>query len=415
MIRFNTSEVKKETKVEQQTTSSVASAERQDGIRSLQSIDLAAYYGGRKAIRDVSLTFDPGAITAIIGPSGCGKSTLIRCLNRMHEVAPGATVSGKVLLDGEDIYGPGVSPVLVRRRIGMVFQRPNPFPTMSIFDNVAAGLRLNGVPVGKNLPDIVWQSLQRVALWDEVKDKLRQPGTALSGGQQQRLALARALVRKPRLLLLDEPLSNLDAKLRERMRIDLRELQRRLRITTVYVTHDQSEALFLSHRIAVMHDGRIAQEGSPREIYGTPASGFVADFVGMGTFLPAEVAPEGVRALGQLVRCRPPAGLAPSAVVQLALRPENVIVRHQAEGRPNEFSGTLVVAAFMGDHLDCLVDVGGELIRARMHPTSGFTRGQQVWIEIPPEQCVVLHDDGWRPRPFGRSYEADVAEAETSG
>jgi len=253
MIRFNTSEVKKETKVEQQTTGSVASAERQDGIRSLQSIDLAAYYGGRKAIRDVSLTFDPGAITAIIGPSGCGKSTLIRCLNRMHEVAPGASVTGKVLLDGEDIYGPRVSPVLVRRRIGMVFQRPNPFPTMSIFDNVAAGLRLNGVPVGKNLPDIVWQSLQRVALWDEVKDKLRQPGTALSGGQQQRLCIARALAIAPDVLLLDEPTAALDPVATLKIEELLRELKNDY--TIVIVTHNMQQAARVSDTTVFMLAG----------------------------------------------------------------------------------------------------------------------------------------------------------------
>ena len=253
MIRFNTPEVKKETKVEQQTTSSVASAERQDGIRSLQSIDLAAYYGGRKAIRDVSLTFDPGVITAIIGPSGCGKSTLIRCLNRMHEVAPGASVTGKVLLDGEDIYGPRVSPVLVRRRIGMVFQRANPFPMMSIFDNVAAGLRLNGVPVGKNLPDIVWQSLQRVALWDEVKDKLRQPGTALSGGQQQRLCIARALAIAPDVLLLDEPTAALDPVATLKIEELLRELKNDY--TIVIVTHNMQQAARVSDTTVFMLAG----------------------------------------------------------------------------------------------------------------------------------------------------------------
>ncbi|TMG40619.1 MAG: ABC transporter ATP-binding protein, partial [Chloroflexi bacterium] len=226
----------------------------------------------------------------------------------------------------------------------------------------------------------------------------------LSGGQQQRLALARALVRDPKLLLLDEPLSNLDAKLRERMRIDLRELQRRLRITTVYVTHDQLEALFLSHRVAVMQEGRIAQEGTPREIYGGPASGFVADFVGMGTFVPADVTASGVRALGRVVVCEAPGDLAPGAKAHLVLRPENVVVRERPTAAPNEFEGTLRVVAFLGDHLDCLVEVQGEMIRARAHPATRLARDQTVWIEMPPDQCVVLADDGFRPRPLARSF-----------
>src|SRR5215469_694825 len=187
-----------------------AETPKADAPHSLRTSNLAAWYGERRAIGDVGLTFRHGDITAIIGPSGCGKSTLVRCLNRLHEVTPGGRVTGRVLLDDEDVYGPGVDPVLVRRRVGMVFQRPNPFPTMSIFENVAAGLRLNGVSAGKSLPDLVWQSLDRVALWDEVKDKLRQPGTALSGGQQQRLCIARALAVAPEVLLLDEPTAALD-------------------------------------------------------------------------------------------------------------------------------------------------------------------------------------------------------------
>ncbi len=171
---------------------------------------LSAWYGRHQALREITLELAPRQITAIIGPSGCGKSTLIRCLNRLHELAPGARVTGSVLLGGEDIYGPAVDPVLVRRRVGMVFQRPNPFPTLSIFDNVAAGLRLNGLARGSELEQIVRHSLQQAALWDEVKDRLRQRATALSGGQQQRLCIARALALQPEVLLLDEPTGALD-------------------------------------------------------------------------------------------------------------------------------------------------------------------------------------------------------------
>lgn len=225
------------------------------------------------AIRDINLGFAHGKITAIIGPSGCGKSTLIRCLNRMHEVTPGARVEGKVLLDGEDIYQPGVDPVLVRRRIGMVFQRPNPFPTMSIFDNVAAGLRLNGIRTGKTLPDLVWEALDRVGLWDEVKDKLRQPGTELSGGQQQRLCIARALAIVPEVLLLDEPTGALDPVATLRIEELLRELKRDY--TIVIVTHNMQQAARVSDVTAFMlagpeRIGALVEVGPTRQIFTSP-------------------------------------------------------------------------------------------------------------------------------------------------
>src|SRR5208337_2127419 len=172
---------------------------------------LSAYFGKVRAVHDVNLNFPANVVTAIIGPSGCGKSTLVRCLNRMHEVVPGARAEGEVLLDGDDIYAPEVDAVQVRRRIGMVFQRPTPFPTMSIEDNVAAGLRLNGLVANRaQRSQMVERSLRQAALWNEVKDSLDQPGISLSGGQQQRLCIARALAVKPEVLLLDEPCSALD-------------------------------------------------------------------------------------------------------------------------------------------------------------------------------------------------------------
>ena len=171
---------------------------------------LTAYYGTHKAIEDISMTIEPRTVTAFIGPSGCGKSTFLRTLNRMHEVTPGGRVEGKVLLDGEDLYGPGVDPVAVRRQVGMVFQRPNPFPTMSVFENVAAGLRLNGVRKKSELSDIVEKSLRGANLWNEVKDRLDKPGAGLSGGQQQRLCIARAIAVRPQVLLMDEPCSALE-------------------------------------------------------------------------------------------------------------------------------------------------------------------------------------------------------------
>ncbi|MBV8354805.1 MAG: phosphate ABC transporter ATP-binding protein, partial [Candidatus Eremiobacteraeota bacterium] len=174
--------------------------------------NLSAYYhGGRKAIEDISIEFPPKATTALIGPSGCGKTTLLRCLNRIHESAAGATTSGRVLLDGEDIYAPDVNPVAVRRRVGMVFQRANPFPTMSIADDVVSGVRLaTGVKSKNVLAEVAERALRRAILWDEVKDKLNTPGRSLSGGQQQRLCIARALAVEPEILLMDESTGALD-------------------------------------------------------------------------------------------------------------------------------------------------------------------------------------------------------------
>jgi phosphate transport system ATP-binding protein len=234
---------------------------------------LSAWYGRSQALRDINLTVEPGRITAIIGPSGCGKSTLIRCLNRLHEVVPGARAEGRVLLNGEDIYAPGQDPVLVRRRVGMVFQRPNPFPTMSIFDNVAAGLKLNGLARGAELEQIVTRSLQQAALWDEVKDKLRQPGTALSGGQQQRLCIARALAVQPEVLLLDEPTGALDPV----ATLKIEELLQQLKddYTIVIVTHNMQQAARVSDYTAFMLAGEdlvgeLIEYGPTRQLFTNP-------------------------------------------------------------------------------------------------------------------------------------------------
>jgi phosphate transport system ATP-binding protein len=210
--------------------------------------DLHVWYGGFRAVRDVSLAIRPRAVTAIIGPSGCGKSSFLRTLNRMHELNPGARVEGSVELDGVEVYGRDVDPVQLRRVVGMVFQRPNPFPTMSIFDNVAAGLRLTGRHRHADLAEVVERSLRRSALWDEVKDKLGAPGTSLSGGQQQRLCIARALAVDPEVILMDEPASALDpiATLRiEELIAELRE-----RYTIVIVTHNMQQASRVSDRTA---------------------------------------------------------------------------------------------------------------------------------------------------------------------
>ncbi len=244
---------------------------------------LSAWYASFQALRDVSLLISPRRITAIMGPSGCGKSTLIRCLNRMHEVAPKARATGEVLLKGEDIYGPRVDVVQVRRRIGMVFQRPNPFPTMSIFDNVAAGLRLHSAWLRRSsVAGIVERSLRQAALWDEVEDKLERPATELSGGQQQRLCIARALAVEPEALLMDEPCSALDPVATLKIEDLMRELTREL--TIVIVTHNMQQAARVSDFTAVMmmdedRAGQVIEFGNTRQVFTTPKDKRTEDYI----------------------------------------------------------------------------------------------------------------------------------------
>jgi len=224
--------------------------------------DLNVYYGKFKAVEDVTLKIEPRTVTAFIGPSGCGKSTFLRTLNRMHEVIPGARVEGEVLIDGNNLYGPGVDPVLVRRQVGMVFQRPNPFPTMSIRDNVLAGVKLNNRRMTKTEgDDLVEKSLQGANLWNEVKDRLEKPGSGLSGGQQQRLCIARAIAVSPEVILMDEPCSALDPISTLAIEDLIEELKREY--TIVIVTHNMQQASRVSDRTAFFN---IAGTGKPGKL-----------------------------------------------------------------------------------------------------------------------------------------------------
>jgi phosphate transport system ATP-binding protein len=221
--------------------------------------NLNCFYGGFRAVADVSLTIEPKSVTAFIGPSGCGKSTVLRSINRMHEVIPNARVSGRLLVDGEDIYAPGVDPVAVRRAIGMVFQRPNPFPTMSIYDNVIAGLKLSGVRKKSVLDEAVERSLRGANLWDEVKDRLDRPGVGLSGGQQQRLCIARAIAVEPEVLLMDEPASALDPISTLAIEDLISELKDQY--TIVIVTHNMQQAARVSDRTAFFNLAAVGEPG----------------------------------------------------------------------------------------------------------------------------------------------------------
>ncbi len=245
---------------------------------------LSAYYGKVPAIEDVSMTIEPRAITAFIGPSGCGKSTFLRTLNRMHEVIPGTRVDGKVMLDDEDLYGPGVDPVAVRRTVGMVFQRPNPFPTMSIAENVAAGRRLNGTRMSsKETAEVVERSLRGANLWDEVKDRLDRPGSGLSGGQQQRLCIARAIAVEPAVLLMDEPCSALDPISTLAIEDLMNELKERY--TIVIVTHNMQQAARVSDATAFFtiagagKPGRLIEMDSTSKIFSNPSERRTEDYI----------------------------------------------------------------------------------------------------------------------------------------
>jgi phosphate transport system ATP-binding protein len=234
----------------------------------MKSVKVSAWFGEKQALKNIDLPIRTNCVTAIIGPSGCGKSTFIRCLNRMHELIPDSRMTGQVLLDGQDIYAKDSDPVQVRRRVGMIFQKPNPFPTMSIYDNVAAGLRLTGFNSGKDLDSIVKKSLEQATLWDEVKDDLKKPGTSISGGQQQRLCIARAIALEPEVILMDEPCSALDpvatAKIEQLM------IQLKKDYTVVIVTHNMQQAARVADFTSFFYLGELIEYGPTKQIFEKP-------------------------------------------------------------------------------------------------------------------------------------------------
>ncbi len=239
--------------------------------------DLCAWFGDQQVLYDISTSIKDRAVTAIIGPSGCGKSTFIRCLNRMHETIPNAHRTGQVLIDNADIYDHTVDPVTIRQRIGMVFQKPNPFPRMSIYDNVVAGFRLNGTARRVNLDQIVEESLRQAALWEQVKDRLKEPGASLSGGQQQRLCIARALAIKPEVLLMDEPCSALDPAATHRIEDLIHKLKKNYAI--VVVTHNMQQAARISGDTGFFLDGTLVEFGRTKGIFTNPKDKRTEDYI----------------------------------------------------------------------------------------------------------------------------------------
>ncbi len=348
-----------------------------------------------RAAQDVTFEVPEGQFFTLLGPSGCGKTTTLRSIAGLERPTSGEIkVQGRVVYSSEkNIYVPPN-----QRNFGMVFQSYAIWPHMNVFQNAAFPLQVRRARMSRReIRDKVMRVLAAVAL-DHLADR---EATKLSGGQQQRLALARALVMEPQLLLLDEPLSNLDAKLRERMRFELKRMQRELGLTTVYVTHDQSEALALSHEIAVMNEGRVVQIGSPRDIYERPRNRFVADFVGSTNFLEGVVVatgPDGRCRVGTPigefnVRCVDPLNRNDTVVV--SVRPEDVELSEQpptpADG-DNACAGTVDAKVFLGDCLDFQVKVSDVVVLARVHPSLRTPVGAPIHLRIKAEKCIAIPD-----------------------
>jgi len=346
-----------------------------------------------KAAQDVSFEVPEGKLFTLLGPSGCGKTTTLRSIAGLERPA-----SGEIEVGGRTVYSStrGIFVAPNKRNFGMVFQSYAIWPHMNVFANVAFPLEVRRL-AKKDIREKVMRVLTAVQL-EHLVDR---EATKLSGGQQQRLALARALVMEPQLLLLDEPLSNLDAKLRDRMRSELKRLQRELGLTTVYVTHDQSEALALSHEIAVMNDGFVVQVGTPRQIYETPHNQFVADFVGTTNFIGGIVASvDGCHcvvssAVGEL-KAQASEGVTKNAAVIVSVRPEDIELSElepvAADG-DNIIKATVHAKDFLGEYLDFHVKVGDVVLQARAHPSLRTPTGDPIYLRMKAEKCVAIPSD----------------------
>jgi len=348
-----------------------------------------------KAAQNVTFEVPEGKLFTLLGPSGCGKTTTLRSIAGLER-----PVRGSITVDGISVYSSEKNIFVApnKRNFGMVFQSYAIWPHMNVFQNAAFPLEVGARKFSKKeIEDKVMRVLTAVGL-DQYADR---EATKMSGGQQQRLALARALVMEPKLLLLDEPLSNLDAKLRERMRFELKRMQRELGLTTVYVTHDQSEALALSHEIAVMNAGQVVQIGTPRAIYERPRNKFVADFVGLTNFLDAtvesaeEAGTDRYRVnstIGQLsVTTMEQFGK--GAAVLVSVRPEDIELYEQRPDGPNVIAGKVDFKVFLGEYMDYQIKVGERQVLARVHPSFKALVGETIYMRMNPEKCITIQDD----------------------
>ncbi len=340
-----------------------------------------------RAAQDVTFEVPAGKLFTLLGPSGCGKTTTLRSIAGLERPRAGEIRVGNDVVFSKDVFVPPN-----RRGLGMVFQSYAIWPHMSVFENAAFPLRVSSKRISRQE---IRERVTRVLKTVDLGDLAEREATKLSGGQQQRLALARALVMEPRILLLDEPLSNLDAKLRERMRFELKRLQRDLGITTVYVTHDQSEALALSHSIAVMNAGRIEQIGSPREIYERPHNQFVADFVGSTNFLEARVlepAGEFYQVSSQIggMKVRATEPLARDEIVTISVRPEDIELSELKKEGANTWEGTVYQKVFLGESVDFVVTIGEHRLQCKAHPSLRTRVDESVFVKMDPEKCVAL-------------------------
>jgi iron(III) transport system ATP-binding protein len=341
------------------------------------------------AVNRIQLSVQKGEMLTLLGPSGCGKTTTLRCIAGLERPE-----EGEIVIDGQPMLSAGFVPP-AKRGIGMVFQNYAVWPHMRVYNNVAYGLKLEKRPRAE-IRKRSMEMLEMVGLGG-LED--RYPGQ-LSGGQQQRVALARALVRNPKVLLLDEPLSNLDAKLREKMRFEIKSLARRMGITSVYVTHDQAEAMVISDRIAVMQAGNVVQIDTPQQIYAEPANRFVADFIGTMNFISAEMVPVQPEAGAVRVRtafadhmlCQPPGRkIDNGAKVFASIRPEDVEVFAEAPAkRPNLFQGTIAHRAYLGNFLYFFVDLKGEMIRVQVPYHLPQAEGEALYLCLNPQKCKIL-------------------------
>ena len=354
---------------------------------------LTKYFGTEVAVAGIDFDVPEGDFVTLLGPSGCGKTTTLRCLAGLER--PDA---GEVFIDGECVAAParGIWVAPEKRQIGMVFQSYAVWPHLTVFDNVAYGLRVRGIGRDERAAR-VHEALDLVGL----KGFAERFATQLSGGQQQRVSLARALVYNPRVILFDEPLSNLDAKLREQMRFELTRLQQQLGITAVYVTHDQSEALVMSDTIIVMHHGHILQQGTPETIYAEPANRFVADFIGVTNLLPVRVvepAVSGGVAVVETVwgphsrlRCRERTPMAVGSEAVLTVRPEDIVLHTAGTvAGENVLVGQVRDIIYLGNFFDCRVDVDGHELRVQLNHDEAYPHGERVYLTFPSDACYCL-------------------------